>query len=107
MGEEVEEVERQPRGGEGKNCLGKRRETLRGAIVEARELWPKGSTVFSEHVQMPECCVRGKRGGLANKGGGELGNPVVESTGEKGTGEGGDRRRAKGTMKVRDKAGKG
>ena len=29
-----------------------------------------------------------------------------ESTGE-GTGEGGDRRRAKGTMKVRDKAGKG
>ncbi len=42
MGEEVEEVERQPRGGEGKNCLGRRRETLRGAIVEARELWPKG-----------------------------------------------------------------
>jgi hypothetical protein len=31
---------------------------------------------------------------------------VDESTGE-GTGEGGDRRRAKGTMKVRDKAGKG
>ncbi len=43
MGEEVEEVERQPRGGEGKNCLGKRRETLRGAKVEARELWPKGN----------------------------------------------------------------
>ncbi len=43
MGEEVEEVKRQPRGGEGKNCLGKRRETLRGAIVEARELWPKGN----------------------------------------------------------------
>ena len=43
VGEEVEEVERQPRGGEGKNCLGKRRETLRGAIVEAREFWPKGN----------------------------------------------------------------
>jgi hypothetical protein len=36
--EEVEEVERQPREGEGKSCLGKRRKTLRGAIVEASEL---------------------------------------------------------------------
>ncbi len=43
LGEEVEEMEKEPRGREGKNCLGKRRETVRGAIGEARELWPKGN----------------------------------------------------------------
>ncbi len=41
MDEELNEVEREPRGREGKNCLGKRRETVRGAIGEARELRPK------------------------------------------------------------------
>ncbi len=50
---------------------GERRGLARGkARMEEGKDRREEARFFSEHVQMPECCVRGKRGELANKGGG-------------------------------------